>query len=292
MTKMSELSLLPPTKRPEFKGGTWIAQLLRRMLTLTSSVALTGCLALDKVELPEIPDYPPSVIDDARTPHPSTGIVELDFTDGNTEPLELMVVLRDANLSQELTYRVFVDGTPNDSNMVVWETVDATGEYDRAVTVSVPSVPDLSTPGCHRVELIVTGEFVNTGVGVVGAHQRRVRHPRRPHGVPDHAGPGATEPHMTSLGTASVRRLFAAGPRVSALRALGFVVGSSVLATAGCGFDSANTTGSPQNTCTLVDDCLSGTCVEGLCVEPAPEALRVFIEVEPLADALRTQPQR
>ena len=59
-----------------------------------------------------------------------------------------------------------------------------------------------------------------------------------------------------------------------ALRALGFVLGSSMLATMGCGFDAATPAAAPQNTCTLVDDCLAGTCVEGLCVEPAPEALR------------------
>lgn len=164
MTKMSEPLLLQPRKRPEFKGGTWIAQFLHRMLVLTSSLALTGCLAFDKVELPEIPDYPPSVVDHVDTPHPSSGIIELDFSDNNTDPLVLMVVLRDANLSQPLTYRVFVDGTPNDSNMVVYETVAATGEYDRPVTVSVPSVPSLNPRGCHRVELIVSGAFANTGV--------------------------------------------------------------------------------------------------------------------------------
>ena len=97
---------------------------------------------------------------------------------------------------------------------------------------------------------------------------------------------------MSARRTATQRRFFAAGPRVSALRALGFVLGSSMLATMGCGFDAATPAAAPQNTCTLVDDCLAGTCVEGLCVEPAPEALRVFIEVEPLNDALRTQPQR
>lgn len=167
MTKMSELSLPRSTERPEFKGGTWIAQVSLRMIALTSSLALTGCLALDKVELPEIPDYPPSVVDHVDTPHPSSGIIELDFSDDNTDPLVLMVVLRDANLSQELAYRVFVDGTPNDSNMVVFETVTATGEYDRPVMVSIPSVhlrPGDTGGSCHRVELIVTGAFANTGV--------------------------------------------------------------------------------------------------------------------------------
>lgn len=164
MTKMSELSLPQPSKRPEFRRGTWIAQFSLRMLALTSSLALTGCLAFDKVELPEIPDYPPSVLDHLDTPHPSTGIVELDFTGGgNTEPLVLMVVLRDPNISQELTYRVFVDGTPNDSNMVVSETVAPTMELDRPVIVNVPIV-HLTPVGCHRVELIVSGAFVNTGV--------------------------------------------------------------------------------------------------------------------------------
>ncbi len=160
MTKMSELSLPTRPKSPEFRGGTWIAQLSLRMLALTSSLALTGCLAFDKVELPEIPDYPPSVVDDMRTPYPSSGIIELDFSaGGNTEPLVLMVVLRDPNISQPLTYRVFVDGSPNNSGISVSETVEATGELDRPVTVSVPIAALVDELGCHRVELIVSGEF-------------------------------------------------------------------------------------------------------------------------------------
>lgn len=163
MTKMSELSQPQRPERPEFKGGTWIAQLVSRMFALTSSLALAGCLAFDKVELPEIPDYPPSVLDDVRTPYPSTGIVELDFSgDPGSDPLALMVVMRDPNISQTLSYRVFVDGTPNEPRLRVSETVEPTGEVDREVTVEVPIV-HLSMPGCHRVELIVSGGF-GTGV--------------------------------------------------------------------------------------------------------------------------------
>lgn len=166
MTKMSEPSLPQRPKRPEFMGGTWIAQFLPRMFALVPSLALTGCLAFDKVELPEIPDYPPSVLDDFDTPNPSTGIVELDFSQpDSSEPLVLMVILRDPNISQELTYRVFVDGTPSDSNMVVSETVEPTLPVhlmDREVTVEVPIAP-LRDSGCHRVELIVSGGF-DTGV--------------------------------------------------------------------------------------------------------------------------------
>jgi len=166
MTKMSELSLPTRPKSPEFRGGTWIAQLPLRMLALTSSLALTGCLAFDEVELPEIPDYPPSVVDDMRTPYPSTGIVELDFSvDPAPDSLQLMVILRDPNISQTLTYRVFVDGQPNEQGLVVSETVDPTLPVhlmDREVTVEVP-IARLRDTGCHRVELIVSGGF-GTGV--------------------------------------------------------------------------------------------------------------------------------
>ena len=166
MTKMSELSLPTRPKSPEFRGGTWIAQLSLRMLALTSSLALTGCLAFDKVELPEIPDYPPSVLDDMRTPSPSTGIIELDFPeDDDQDPLPLMVVIRDPNISQTLSYRVFVDGNPNEPGLRVAETVPPTmptRELDRPVTVNVP-LARLRPNGCHRVELIVSGGF-GTGV--------------------------------------------------------------------------------------------------------------------------------
>lgn len=166
MTKMSEPSLPQRPKRPEFTGGTWIAKFLQRMFALVPSLALTGCLAFDKVELPEIPDYPPSVIDDVRTAYPSTGIVELDFSvDPAPDSLQLMVILRDPNISQELAYRVFVDGQPNEQGLVVSETVEPTLPVhlmDREVTVEVP-IARLRDTGCHRVELIVSGGF-DTGV--------------------------------------------------------------------------------------------------------------------------------
>lgn len=88
------------------------------------------------------------------------------------------------------------------------------------------------------------------------------------------------------------RRLFAAGLRVPSLRALGLLAGVCLLGVSGCGFDTSRPAAAPQNECTLVEDCLAGTCVEGLCVEPAPEALRVVVEVEPQDDAERTLPHR
>ncbi|MCB9659693.1 MAG: hypothetical protein R3B40_16815 [Polyangiales bacterium] len=132
------------------------------MLTLVSSTALGGCLALDKVELPEIPDYPPSVLDDPNTAYPSSGVIELDFggPDPMPENLELLVVLRDPNLRQSLDYRVFVDGAPGEPRLRVSETVESTGELDREVPIRVPMV-HLGPPRCHRIELVVSGEFTN-----------------------------------------------------------------------------------------------------------------------------------
>jgi hypothetical protein len=136
------------------------------MLTLTSSMALGGCLALDKVELPEIPDYPPALLDHPDTAYPSSGIIELDFSgpDPMPETLPLTVVLRDPNIRQSLTYRVFVDGTPGEPRLRVSETVEVgendIAQLDREVTINVPVVY-LAPPLCHRIELIVSGEFGN-----------------------------------------------------------------------------------------------------------------------------------
>jgi hypothetical protein len=147
----------------KFPGGTCFAGLSVGMVALMSSVALTGCVAFGKVELPEMPDYPPSLVDGARTEYPSTGIVELDLSGGlSLDPLPLSVVMRDPNLSQTLSYRVFVDGTLSDPNVATFGTVAPTMELDRAVTVQVPIV-GLRDVGCHRVELVVTGGFALDG---------------------------------------------------------------------------------------------------------------------------------
>ena len=132
------------------------------MSIFACSAALSGCLAIDPVELPEIPDYPPSVVDDENTAYPSTGIVELDFSSmpTGTDPLQLMVVMRDVNITQDLEYRVFVDGTPAEQRLRAAGTVTPSMNVERRVTVEVPIV-HLSSPTCHRVELIVSGAFSN-----------------------------------------------------------------------------------------------------------------------------------
>ncbi|MCA9536433.1 MAG: hypothetical protein KC593_22275 [Myxococcales bacterium] len=130
------------------------------MFALCSSLALGGCLALDKVELPEIPDYPPSVIDDFDSPNPSTGILELDFSGDPLPDPVLMVVVRDPNIAQPLTVRVFIDGLPGESRARVSQEVAPTGSVDRDVTVTVPAA-QLRLAGCHRMELMVSGEFAN-----------------------------------------------------------------------------------------------------------------------------------
>lgn len=95
-------------------------------------------------------------------------------------------------------------------------------------------------------------------------------------------------PRPTALG----RRLLAAALRVSRAQGLGLLAAAFLVGVPGCGFDTANRDEAPQNVCTLEEDCLAGTCVEGLCVEPAPEALRVVVEVEPQVDAERALPPR
>lgn len=90
--------------------------------------------------------------------------------------------------------------------------------------------------------------------------------------------------HSRSLALEPLRHRLRAGTGVALL--------SAALALGGCGFDYGAAADSPRNECTLADDCLSGTCMDGLCVEPSPEALRVFIEVEPQEDAERIVPLR
>ena len=129
------------------------------MLASTSfTIATSGCLAIDPVELPEQPDFPPSVVDAPGTPYPSTGIIIEDFAADPDANLTLDVIVRDPNVAQTLQWAVFVDGTENDARRRRAEEIPTTGELTREVTVEVPG-QFLADPGCHRVELVVTGAF-------------------------------------------------------------------------------------------------------------------------------------
>lgn len=137
------------------------------MLSLTSclafaaSVASSGCIATSPVEFPEDENFPPSVISEEGAQYPLREIGELNLdVPVEVRELPLEVIVRDPNVDQTLSYRVFVDAeTVNDSPILEGTVEPFQGEVDRPRTFTVPY--EVLTPAgvCHKIELLVTGAF-------------------------------------------------------------------------------------------------------------------------------------
>ncbi|MCB9603119.1 MAG: hypothetical protein H6721_31285 [Sandaracinus sp.] len=132
-----------------------------RAAFLTAACLAMGCLVTDKVELPEERNFPPSVVTMAAEDAPTIDrIVTFDLADGLPQ-LELPVVVRDPNVDQSLEYQLWVDFEGNVSALVSDRDarIAPTGTLERSTTLRVPATRLTPAPSCHRIELLVTGEF-------------------------------------------------------------------------------------------------------------------------------------
>ena len=125
-------------------------------------LCLQSCLITDKIELQDPVNHRPSIISQPTAVHPTTQIISLDLTEVDAPvvvPLE--VVIRDANLWQVLEVRVLLDGdtliqeaTTNDPLADGASPPTEDRLFERMVDVTV-----LSDPGCHRLDMVVSGGF-------------------------------------------------------------------------------------------------------------------------------------
>ncbi|MFW2390655.1 MAG: hypothetical protein ACN4G0_20140 [Polyangiales bacterium] len=137
------------------------------MLLLASCVAAVtlvssgGCITTTPIEFEAAQNYPPSVVSEPTAEFPLNRIGRLDLdvpVDAPEMPLE--VIVRDPNLDQTLVYRMFLDSPPAPDIPFTADEITPSGFVERPTVLFVPY--DRLTAGeCHRIELVVTGQFAN-----------------------------------------------------------------------------------------------------------------------------------
>ena len=133
-------------------------------LAFAASVTASGCIATSPVEFSEDENFPPSIISQPGAQYPLREIGELNLDDPvETPELPLEVIVRDPNVDQTLEYRIFVDSPtpPGNDFPIDQDVIEPTGEVERPRTFNVPY--DALTPAgvCHKIELVVVGNFAS-----------------------------------------------------------------------------------------------------------------------------------
>ena len=179
-------ALAPPSTPPPqlaFADGTRIAY---RSFVLSSlaTFVLTGCLAQD-LEYRVPPNWPPSIETPEAMGSGSSArrldqIVRIRADQlgggGDAGPITSLrfdVVVRDPDVAQELAYKVYVDFQRNvNEGAVIAEFLppisrSLASRGQRSLSFNVPT-SFLREPGCHRVELLVSGRFQTPGALTTG----------------------------------------------------------------------------------------------------------------------------
>jgi len=141
------------------------ASKFRGMLFFASCVALgtsassSGCIATSTIEFDPEENFPPSVVSQPAAEFPLNRIGQLNLDDPvETPQMPLEVIVRDPNIDQTLDYRMFLDSPPAPEVPFAAGEVPPSGFVERDRVFFVPY--DLLEPGiCHRIELVVVGEF-------------------------------------------------------------------------------------------------------------------------------------
>lgn len=128
-------------------------------------VVIAGCISTDRIEF-NSDVFPPSIISAPDAENPLNRIASLDLDDpppGEVDEFLLETTVREPNLEEGLQWRVFLDSP---SQLPIPEQPIAAGELgpsgflERTLDIGIPF--QLLVPGeCHRLELVVAGEFAN-----------------------------------------------------------------------------------------------------------------------------------
>lgn len=139
----------------KFAGMLYLAS-CAAMATLVSS---TGCIAGRPIEFEAAQNYPPSVVSEPDAEYPLNRIGQLDLGDDVPSPeMPLEIIVRDPNIDQTLDYRMFLNSPPAPEVPFTASEIAPSGFVERPTVLFVPH--SLLTPGkCHRIELVVVGEF-------------------------------------------------------------------------------------------------------------------------------------
>lgn len=137
-------------------------QVARHIMSVLIAFSMPACLITEELSIPEDPNFPPGVVSAPSATFPLDQVVEVD-RDMVTGDVELEIVVRDANVDQELQMQVYVDFVDSFNASYIPQANDnriiATGTVERSLTLRVP-VARLGNAGeCHKIELLVSSGF-------------------------------------------------------------------------------------------------------------------------------------
>lgn len=132
--------------------------LSQALVIAACSTSLMGCILRD-FEYPPPPNVPASVHGSTDTPLAAVRLIDLD---GPETEWRFVATVRDANLDQPLIGLLYVDRRPGVPGDLPYADIDIAPDDDddrlsRRVEFVVPRT-ELSEPGCHWIELLVTSE--------------------------------------------------------------------------------------------------------------------------------------
>jgi len=118
-----------------------------------------GCIATSPVEFDPAQNFPPSIVSEPTAEFPLNRIGQINLDDPvETPEMPLEIIVRDPNFDQALDYRLFLDSPPAPDVPFTSGEIPPSGFLERPTALFVPY--DLLSAGeCHRIELVVVGEF-------------------------------------------------------------------------------------------------------------------------------------
>lgn len=139
----------------KFAGMLYFASFV--MLLAVASSA--GCIATSPVEFDPAQNFPPSIVSAPTAEFPLNQIGQINLDDAvETPEMPLQIIVRDPNFDQTLDYRLFLDSPPAPDVPFTSGEIPPSGFLERPTALFVPH--DLLSAGdCHRIELVVVGEF-------------------------------------------------------------------------------------------------------------------------------------
>jgi hypothetical protein len=166
MTKMSRSRSERLAKRARNRANL-------ALFALGSALAApnAGCLVLDNAQVAPEEPVPPSVVDSdvisdqLGGPISMSRVITIDldspmFT-GPSAELRLPVIVRDANVLQDLEYILIVDSTEAQplGRYLDSKRLSQSGTFEREIELVIPISALAPAPACRRIELFVSGEF-------------------------------------------------------------------------------------------------------------------------------------
>jgi len=128
-------------------------------VALGTSASSSGCIATSTIEFDPDENFPPSVVSEPTAEFPLNRIGQINLDDPvETPEMPLEVVIRDPNVDQTLDYRMFLDSPPAPEVPFNDGEVPPSGFVERPTVFFVP-YDRLAAGECHRIELVVVGEF-------------------------------------------------------------------------------------------------------------------------------------